>query len=85
MVAATLAGGAFAVHSATSAGKPPQAPRCGLSLEKPADWAPATDPDGCWERRGDRDHFRTAWGGRYYYHAAPPSTSRYHSTGSVGG
>ena len=83
--AATLAASAFAVHSATSVGKPPQAPRCGLSVERPNDWAAPDDPDGCWERRGDRDYFRTRWAGHSYYHWEPPSTSRYHSMGSVGG
>ena len=83
--AATLAAGAFAVHSVTAVGKPPQAPRCGLSVEKPGDWAGTDDPDGCWERRGNRDQFRTTWAGRNYYHWEPPSTSRYHQMGSVGG
>lgn len=84
--AVTLAASAFAVHSATSVGRPPQAPRCGLTLEKPADWGSAPDDhDGCWEQRSDRQYFRTAWAGRYYYHWEPPSSSKYHGSGSIGG
>ena len=83
--AATLAASAFAVHSVTAVGRPPQAPPCAPTAGKAGDWAGPDDPDGCWERRGDRSHFRTTWGGRNYYHWEPPSTSRYHGSGGVGG
>ena len=82
--AATLAASAFAVHSVTSVGKPRQAPNCPPSVQKPGDWVP-DDPDGCWEQRGDRRTYRTTWAGRSYYHWDPPSTSRYHGSGSIGG
>lgn len=85
VAAATLAASAFAIHSATSAGRPPQAPHCGLTVAKPGDWSASDDLDGCWERRGDRQYFRTTWGGRYYYHWEPPSSSRYHDFSGVGG
>jgi hypothetical protein len=40
------------------------------------------DLDGCWERRPDGGVlFRTGLAGRYYYHAEPPSYSRYAPTG----
>jgi hypothetical protein len=84
--AATLAASAFAVHSATSAGRPPQAPRCGPALEKSADWSSVPDDrDGCWEQRSDGQYFRTTWARRYYYHGEPPASSKYHGSGSVGG
>ena len=85
LAAAALAGTALAAHSVSSVGRPVlQAPHCPPTSPKPGDWMP-DDPDGCWERQGDRQAFRTTWGNHYYYHWEPPMTSRYHGSGGVGG
>jgi hypothetical protein len=85
LAAATLAGSALAAHSVTSVGRGVSAAsNCPAATARPGDWVP-DDPDGCWERRGDGQHFRTTWGNRYYYHGAPPPTSRYHGGGGIGG
>jgi len=85
LAAAALAGTALATHSVSSVGRPVvQAPNCAPTSPKSGSWAP-DDPDGCWERQGDRQYFRTTWGNHYYYHWEPPMTSRYHGSGGVGG
>jgi hypothetical protein len=85
LAAATLAGSALAAHSVTSVGQGvPQASNCPASAARPGNWLP-DDPDGCWERHGDRRIFRTAWANHYYYNWEPPPTSRYHGSGGVGG
>lgn len=85
IAAATLAASSLAAHSVTAvSGRGATAPPCPRTTAKSGDWV-ADDPNGCWERHGNRQYFRTTWGNRYYYHWEPPSTSRYHGGGGVGG
>jgi hypothetical protein len=81
LTASLLAGSALAWHGASAPPPPPRAPDCPPG--PPPTTRGYTDPDGCWERRGDV--YRTTWSGTSYYYRTPPPMSRYYGGESVSG